>query len=258
LIASTSGPHNHMYAKILAEPVRRGPLMSRWMRTLVILACIPFLISFATATSAAGRKTLSVEPLATQSVVPGETAHFPFLVRNAGRFESVKFEVGGLPPSVSARFLSGGSGRYELSLDVAVDASPGLSTIKIRVRSLREVKVLSVYLEIVARTVVMELDALVTEDLELEVGETVNVIFGDGSPLRADRGPSLGVRGLPSGVSVDFANNDRKYSGFSLTASRSALPGEYQLEIVEFGETFSRSYLVTLRIVDGEWLPPNV
>jgi hypothetical protein len=223
-------------------------------RSLVWLACVPLFLSFGTNASAARRKPLSVELLATQSVVPGETAHFPFIVRAPGRLRTVKLEAEGVPANVSARFLSGGKGLYELSLHVASGAKPSLSTVTIRARSFAEVKAVSVFLEIVARTVFMELDALVPQELEMEVGETVNVVFEAGSSVRADRTPALGVRSLPTGVSVDFANDDTGRFGFSLTASQSALPGDYQLEVVEFGETFSRSYLVTLRIVGAEEL----
>jgi hypothetical protein len=220
-------------------------------RSLVSLACVPLVVGFGANASAARRTPLSVELLATQSVVPGETAHFPFIVRASGRLGTVKLEAKGVPAHVNARFLSGGKGLYELSLDVASDAKPSLSTVTIRVRSFAEVKTVSVFLEIVARTIFMELDALVPQELEIEVGETVNVVFEPGSSLLADRTPALGVRGLPSGVSVDFASDDPGRFGFSLTASQAALPGEYQLEVVEFGETFSRSYLVALRIVGG-------
>jgi hypothetical protein len=223
--------------------------------TFVLLCTTCLLLVVAKPTSAARRKSVSVELLATQSVAPGETAHYPFIVRSAGRLGAVKFDVTGLPPLVSATFVSGGGGRFELSLAVMRDAVPSLSTVTLRVRSSAEVEAVSVYLEIVARTIIVDLDSLEAQDVVVTVGETVNMIIGFGPPVRADRVPSFGVRGLPSGVSVDFTNKSPSTYGFSLTAARSALPGEYQLEVVEFGETFGRSYIFTLRIVDGEEAP---
>jgi hypothetical protein len=117
---------------------RRSTKGKRWkfvVRSVVSLACVPLLIGFMANASAARRKPLSVELLATQSVIPGETAHFPFVVRASGRLGTVKLEAEGVPAKVRARFLSGGKGLYELSLDVASDAKPSLSTVTIRVRS---------------------------------------------------------------------------------------------------------------------------
>ena len=87
--------------------------------------------------------------LATQSVVPGQSAHFPFLL-NVGE-RPVMFSISGLAVGVEAEMIPGGDDLYELLLHTSVDSPRGYFMVLIRARTSDGVVSKSVCLEVAER-----------------------------------------------------------------------------------------------------------
>jgi hypothetical protein len=114
---------------------------------VLVVVCSAAPIPFLTNPVASGSaKRVEIEVLATQSVVAGQLAHFPFLMNIGDR--PVTFHISGLAYGVDAEMVPGGNDRYELLLHTATDALAGYFTIVIRARCGSSVTSKSVYLQV--------------------------------------------------------------------------------------------------------------
>jgi hypothetical protein len=232
------------------ERLRRSPRVDLWRKPAIVVVIALLGLGVGSGPALARPKRVSLVVLATQSVFPGETARYPFLMHTVGRVGSMRFTLAGVPDGVQGEILSAGSGRFELSLRVGVEVAPRYATVTVKVHSLAAMQSVSVYLEIKLPTVTVDLECSAVTMIELDVGQTVSVALDFGSAVQRDSVPSFGLRGLPPDVAVKFADPGSNSAAFTLIVLPSAAPGEYSLTVVEFGATFSRSYRIDLRILE--------
>ncbi len=132
-----------------ADSCRRRRIAKRTLvaTALTLLAC-SLVNPFAGALAWGSTKTVGIEMLATQSVVPGQSAHFPFVLNIGER--PVMFSISGLAAGVEAEMIPGGDDLYELLLHTSVDSPRGYFMVLIRARTSDGVVSKSVCLEIAA------------------------------------------------------------------------------------------------------------
>jgi hypothetical protein len=228
---------------------------SRLNVAVLLLLVGTFGIAMAIPASAVTR-SVSIEVLPTQTVAPGGTAKYPFVVRSRGAVGSVSVSVSGEPAGASTAITGGGNGLYELSVRVPSNASPSLSTIVIRTRSLAATKTASVYLEVSgvsAPPPVVTVPPVVTsppstvsppsastvfsiraDNAEITVVSGLTASFG----FSVDRSSGFGgelifsATGFPAGVSANFAPNPtRGGTVLYATASASVPDGRYTITV---------------------------
>jgi hypothetical protein len=234
-----------------------------WKSRLKVAALLLLVSIFGVAAAlpaSAASRSVSIEVLATQSVAPGGTAKYPFVVRSRGSVGAVTVSVSGEPAGASTEITSGGNGLYELAVIVPANAAPSLSTITIRTRSRAATKSASVYLEVrgapVAPPVVTVPPVVTTppttapnpvtppsgstafgiraDNPEITVASGLTASFG----ISVDRSSGFSgevvfsATGFPAGVSANFAPNPtRGGSTLYATASGSVPDGRYTITV---------------------------
>lgn len=117
-----------------AGPTKGRRKRGAWFSAL-LLAVVASLAGVILPASAASRSVAFVI-VPTQSVVPGGTVRFPFALVTRGRVGTVSFTVSGAPVGSDTSVGALGNGNYTLSVTVPSSASPGVSNITLRTRSL--------------------------------------------------------------------------------------------------------------------------
>ena len=221
--------------------------------TAVVVLLSTFSIGMASPVSAATR-SVSIVVLPTQSVVPGGTAKYPFVVRSVGSVGSVSFSVSGAPAGASTVITSRGGGRHELSVSVPTNAPPSFSTIRIRTKSRAAAKSASVYLEVLGAFVsppattppptsppntVATPNSSATfgiraDNPEITVASGITASFGFSVDRSGGYGGEItfGAAGFPAGVNANFAPNpSRGGTVLYATASAGVPEGRYTITI---------------------------
>ena len=232
---------------------------SRLKVAILLLVIATFGISTAMPASAVTRR-VSIEVLPTQSVAPGGTAKYPFVVRSRGAVGAVTVSASGAPAGATTEINSGGNGLYELAVIVPANAAPSLSTITIRTKSKAATKSAVVYLEVrgapVSPPVVTPPPVVTTppttppnpvnppsgptafsiraDNPEITVASGLTASFG----ISVDRSSGFSgelifsATGFPAGVSANFAPNPTR-GGTTLyaTASGSVPDGRYTITV---------------------------
>ena len=260
-----------------------------WLKVAPLLMVISTLGVAAALPASAVTRSVSIEVLPTQSVAPGGTAKYPFVVRSRGSVGAVTVSVSGEPAGASTQITSGGNGLYELAVIVPANAAPSLSTITIRTKSRAATKSAAVYLEVRGAAVAPPVATVppVTpttppntappivastafriraDNPEITVASGVTAPFG----FTVDRSSEFGgdvtfsATGIPPGVSANFSPNPTK-RGTTLyaTASGSVPDGRYTITVKaaagEDNVKFTSVVLIVQNVADFALdVPPTV
>jgi hypothetical protein len=272
-------PRNFPGAPGCGSTFRPAKANNRKLRAAALFVLVAMFGVGGTAPALAATRSVSITVLPTQSVAPGGTARYPFVVRTKGPVGAVSFGVSGVPEGASATVTSGGGGGFELAVDIPANAPPSLSTITIRTRSLAAAKSAVVYLEVLSpstprpvatvpptstpptipttpptQTVSFTLRA---DNPEITVPSGVTAAFG----ISVDRSLGYGgdvvfsAAGIPAGVNANFAPNPtRGGSVLYATASAGVPDGRYTITIKGAADAlnvkFTSVILVVQNVVD--------
>ena len=252
---STSGSRSLKLSRWDEVGNRSGKV--RKLRLVTVLALLIGAVGMGMAVPASAvTRSVSIQVLPTQSVSPGGTAKYPFVVRSRGAVGSVTISVSGEPAGASTVINSGGNGLYELLVSVPANAAPSLSTLVIRTRSRATSKSASVYLEVraasafppvvtipppvvsapttVSPPTISMAFSIRADNPEVTVASGVTASFG----ISVDRSSGFAgelvfsATGFPAGVSANFAPNPtRGGTVLYATASRNVPDGRYAITI---------------------------
>ncbi len=127
--------------------------MTAHRRVRGVLAAVLFSLfavgSAAAVPASAAPRSVSIILQPRQTVAPGATARYPFIIKTTGKVGSIGFAFSGAPAGATTSVSQSSSSQYELSISVPTTTPPGMFAVTARTISRAPAKSLTVYLDVV-------------------------------------------------------------------------------------------------------------